>query len=394
MNFEQLSDVLRRTSDELVRRSVRAVNVNLTIRNWLFGYYIVEYEQNGEDRARYGSNLLKALSESINIRGLGETSLKICRQFYIAYPGITRIIADNINAVFLDDPVSTAPSILVPILKEKKRQTLSDESPAKRRAGHGKGQSISGDIAGEDFISHFRSLLTAASFHHFTELIKIEEPVKRRFYELIILKTTPSVRELRRQIETLTYERVNLSNDPVEAFNELISSIVPENSNQLVKSHYFFEFLNIHNPELIEESDLERALIGHLQEFMMELGNGFCFEARQKRILIGDEYFFIDLVFYHRVLKCHVLIELKTEWVKHEHIGQMKVYLQHYKRCMMARDDNPPVGILLVTGKNRTLVEYAVADADREIFVSKYQLQLPDKKALERFIRDELRKRR
>jgi len=206
-----------------------------------------------------------------------------------------------------------------------------------------------------------------------------------------VLKTTLSVKELKRQIESLTYERFGLSTDYTTALKQIEQKITPETTVDLVKSHYFFEFLKIKQPNLIEESDLEQALINHLQEFIIELGNGFCFEARQKRVLIGDEYFFVDLVFYHRLLKCHVLIELKTEKAKHEHIGQLKVYLQHYKKTVMAADVNPPVGILLVTDKNTTLVEYAVAEADKELFVSKYQLQLPDKKELENFIQNELK---
>jgi RecB family endonuclease NucS len=160
----------------------------------------------------------------------------------------------------------------------------------------------------------------------------------------------------------------------------------------LVKSHYFFDFLNINQSNFIEEKELEQALINHLQEFILELGNGFCFEARQKRILIDDEYYFIDLVFYNRILKCHVLIELKTEYAKHEHIGQLKVYLEHYKRKEMTKDDNPPVGILLVTDKKKTLIEYAIADSDKEMFVSKYKLKLPNKNELETFINNELKK--
>jgi RecB family endonuclease NucS len=150
--------------------------------------------------------------------------------------------------------------------------------------------------------------------------------------------------------------------------------------------------LNLKHPELVEESDLENALINQLQEFIMELGNGFCFESRQKRILIGDEYFFIDLVFYHRILKCHVLIELKTEKVNHEHIGQLKTYINYYKKNYTLPNDNPPVGILLVTTQNKTLVEYAIADSDKDIFVSQYLLQLPDKEQLVTFINEELKK--
>ncbi|OYT11663.1 MAG: hypothetical protein B6I18_03360 [Bacteroidetes bacterium 4572_112] len=206
-----------------------------------------------------------------------------------------------------------------------------------------------------------------------------------------MIKTQPSVEELKRQINSLAYERLGLSKDKDIAFEQLTKKIEPATSTDLVKSHYFFEFLGINKPNLIEESDLEQALISNLKEFILELGNGFCLEARQKRIMIGDEYFWIDLVFYHRILKCHVIIELKTNKAKHEHIGQLKSYIQHYKRNVMQETDNPPVGILLVTDKNDTLVEYAIADDDKELFVSKYALQLPKKDELKMFIVNELK---
>lgn len=361
MNFKQLSEVLKRTSEELVQRSVKAVNVNLTLRNWLFGYYIVEYEQNGEDRAKYGKQILANLASEIKIKGLTAPELSRCRQFYLLYPEIFGTLSQKFKGLL--------PVEILGTLSQESKSAPSEYKP-----------------------DHFEKLVNTIPYSHFIELIKIDDSIKRSFYELLILKTVPSVRELRRQIETLSYERLGLSADKATSLEKIVNKIEPQNGGDLIKSHYIFEFLNINNPELIEESEIESGLISHLQEFIIELGNGFCFEARQKRILIGDEYFFIDLVFYHRILKCHVLIELKTEFVKHEHIGQLKVYLQHYKRTMMASDDNPPVGILLVTGKNKTLVEYAIADADKELFVSKYKLQLPDKKELERFIRDEFKK--
>lgn len=243
-------------------------------------------------------------------------------------------------------------------------------------------------------LEHVSNIFQSVSYTHLTELIKIDDPTKRHFYELLILKTQPTVKELKRQIDTLTYERVGLSENHKGSFDEVMRKIKPQQTIDLVKSHYFFEFLNIGQPHLIEESELEQALIEHLQQFIIELGNGFCFEARQKRILVGDEYYFIDLVFYHRILKCHVLVELKTETAKHEHIGQLKSYLNYYKKNIQEGNDNPPVGILLVTSQNKTLVEYAIADSDLDIFVSKYQLQLPDKAKLEAFINNELRNKK
>lgn len=241
-------------------------------------------------------------------------------------------------------------------------------------------------------IGYIKEIFRTISYTHFTELIKIEDEIKRQFYELLVLKTQVSVIELKRQIATLTYERLGFSENKEKAFEVVKNKITPQNREDLVKSHYFFEFLNISQPHLIEETELEQALIEHLQMFMLELRIGFCFEARQKRILIGDEYYFIDLVFYHRILKCHVLIELKTEKAKHEHIGQLKTYLNYYKKKFQDSNDNPPVGILLVTDQNKALVEYAIADTDKDIFVSKYILQLPNKEKLESFVTNELKK--
>jgi len=177
----------------------------------------------------------------------------------------------------------------------------------------------------------------------------------------------------------------------------LLSQIVQDNSevgNMLatIKSPFAFEFLGLKAKEVVYESDLEQALIEHLEEFLIELGYGFCFEARQKRIIIGDEYYFCDLVFYHRILKCHVLCELKVGAFSHEHIGQLKTYVNYYRKELMQPDDNPPVGILLVTNKNNALVEFATADNDKDIFVSKYLLELPTKEQLIRFINEEAAK--
>nr|WP_293925913.1 PDDEXK nuclease domain-containing protein [Sphingobacterium sp. UBA6320] len=149
-----------------------------------------------------------------------------------------------------------------------------------------------------------------------------------------------------------------------------------------MKSPFTFEFLGISPKDVVYENDLEKALLDHLETFLLEMGHGFCFESKQKRILIGGEYFFIDLVFYHRILKCHVLVELKVDEAKHEHIGQLKTYVNYYKKEIMQKDDNPPVGILLVTNQNKALVEYAIADSDQQLFVSKYLLELPSEKEL------------
>jgi predicted nuclease of restriction endonuclease-like (RecB) superfamily len=378
MNFDKLVASIQSASSHLQQDAVKAINIRLTFRNWLVGFYIVEYEQNGEDRAQYGQQLLATLAREINIKGLGETNLKLCRQFYLVYPEIHHLLSGDNNFLI---PYSIS-------------QTLSDKLQFAVNDSHTKSQTAS-DESGSNFSEkrdYLLQLLASGSFSHFIELIKIDDDTKRKFFELLVIKTTPTVRELQRQINTLTFERFGLSQNKESVFGQIRQKITPQESADLIKSHYFFEFLNLNQPTLIEESDLEQALINQLHEFILELGYGFCFEARQKRILIGDEYYFIDLVFYHRILKCHVLIELKTEKVNHEHIGQLKTYLNFYKKNICQPADNPPVGILLVTKQNKTLVEYAVADSDQDIFVSEYLLQLPDKEQLAAFINRELRK--
>jgi predicted nuclease of restriction endonuclease-like (RecB) superfamily len=200
------------------------------------------------------------------------------------------------------------------------------------------------------------------------------------------------VRELKRQINSLYFERSGMSAKP-EWLSELTQQKAETaNPTDIVKSLYAFEFLGLKTKDALEESDLETALLDHLQDFMMEMGHGFCLEARQKKMLIGDEYFFIDLVFYHRILKCHVLVELKVEDFNHHNIGQLNTYVNYYKAKEMQTDDNPTVGILLVTNKNNALVEFATAGIDNHLFVSKYLLELPKKEQLEAFINNELLK--
>jgi predicted nuclease of restriction endonuclease-like (RecB) superfamily len=361
MNFNTLVSSIRQTQHYLQQAAAKAVNQNLSLRNWLIGMYIVEYEQNGDDRAEYGTRLLQKLARVVDAKGLTAPELSRCRQFYLTYPQIFVTLSQKFTH----------------LLPENILATLSQKSQAQHTAQN---------------TEYFQKLINNTPYSHFAELIKIDDPNKRSFYEMLILKTTPGVRTLRRLISTLTYERTALAGSKDLAFEQVQRLIVPETPFQMAKSHYFLEFLNINHPGLIEESEFEQALLDHLQDFMIELGYGFCFEARQKRILIGDEYFFVDLVFYHRILKCHVLIELKVDEFRHADASQLNTYLNYYKAELMQPDDNPPVGILLVTDTNNALVKYAIAGMDNSLFVSKYLVQLPSKEQLEAFIINELQK--
>lgn len=199
------------------------------------------------------------------------------------------------------------------------------------------------------------------------------------------------MRELRRQINSLFFERTGLSRTPEKLVRLVQASAEKIDVSEIIKSPFTFEFLGISAKDVAIESDLEQAIMDNIQNFLLEMGNGFCFEARQKKILIGDEYFFIDLVFYHRILHCHVLVEIKAGKFSYEYIGQLNAYLEHYKRYEMHEGDNLPVGILLITSKNDTLVEYATGTLDNQLFVSRYLLELPQKEILKEIIEREIR---
>jgi predicted nuclease of restriction endonuclease-like (RecB) superfamily len=229
------------------------------------------------------------------------------------------------------------------------------------------------------------TIVSRLSFSHIAELIAIDDVTKRSFYEVECIRGNWSVRELKRQIGSVYFERSGLSLD-----KKKLAAMAQQGAESQtilpIRDPYVFEFLGLKPAEVMSESDLEAQLTEKLQAFLLELGHGFCFEARQKRILIGDEHFFVDLVFYHRILKCHVLVELKLEKFSHENLGQLNTYVNWYRRHMMTEGDNPPVGILLCTDKNHALVEYALAGMDNQWFVSKYQLELPKKEEMERII--------
>ena len=370
MNFEQLATIITDTHQQLQQSAVKAVNQRLTVRNWLIGFYIVEFEQNGEDRATYGEQLLKNLEQRINQKALSVTLFQWSRKFYLLYPRFNLLIKHSFMLI------CETPSHKLIVNEEKQiYETLSHKL-----------QNIENEDNDENIPAE--KLLSSISFSHFIELMKIDNPVKRLYYEMLTIQTGLSVRELKRQIDALSYERIGLSGDMEHALTTIQQKIHPQTVTDTVKDDYFFEFLNIPQQRvlLLKESEIETLLLDHLRDFIIELGNGFCFEARQKRILIGDEYFFIDMVFYHRILKAHILLEVKISPFDHAHVSQLYSYLNYYKAEVMEPDDNPPIGILLVTNKNDALVQYATAGMDEQIFVSKYKLQLPTEQQLKDLI--------
>jgi predicted nuclease of restriction endonuclease-like (RecB) superfamily len=370
-NFSSLVSAIRKTHEYMAAQAGRAVNISLTLRNWTIGCYIREFEQNGLDRAEYGNQVLELLAKELQVsldRCYSARYLRLCRQLYTTYPQIRKSLISRFG------------------LPGKRKSAIS-ELPALPTGDH---SDIVGTLSPQLLVLGDK-LVGCLSFTHFVELIKLDDPLKRTFYEIECIRGNWSVRELKRQIGSLYYERSGLSENK-EKLAELVQSGTEKNEPKLaVRDPYIFEFLRIKSREVMRESDLEDQLLNKLQDFLMELGYGFCFEARRKRILIGDTHGFVDLVFYHRILKCHVLLELKVESFNHENLGQLNTYVSWYRKNMMADGDNPPVGILLCTQKDHALVEYALAGMDNHLFVSKYQLELPRKEEIQKFLEEKMR---
>ena len=373
-SFDELTKIIRDTHDAAQTTAVKAINRMQTMRNWLYGYYIIEFEQHGKDRAEYGTQLLKRLEERVNRKGLTETLFKNSRKFYRLYPQMV----ENIIGVI-------SPTVSDKLLESKDASGLCDTQMTENEHVE-KSPTVS-----DGFRTTGQMIISRLSFSHIVEIMTVDDPLARYFYEQECIKCTWSVRELRRQISTNLYVRTGISSNPEKMLS--LPSLQGHDNNELqIRQPFTFEFLGLKANEVVDEKDIENALIDHLQDFLLELGKGFCFESRQKRIIIDDEYYYPDLVFYNRILHCGVIIELKDEEFSHQNLGQLNAYVSHYKEHEMRPGDNPPIGILLCTRKGKKMVEYALAGMDNQLFVSTYMLQLPDKKTLEDFLLKQLEK--
>lgn len=373
-SFDELTKIIRDTHDAAQTTAVKAINRMQTMRNWLYGYYIIEFEQHGKDRAEYGTQLLKRLEERVNRKGLTETLFKNSRKFYRLYPQMV----ENLIGVI-------SPTVSDKLLESKDASGLCDTQMTENEHVE-KSPTVS-----DGFRTTGQMIISRLSFSHIVEIMTVDDPLARYFYEQECIKCTWSVRELRRQISTNLYVRTGISSNPEKMLS--LPSLQGHDNNELqIRQPFTFEFLGLKANEVVDEKDIENALIDHLQDFLLELGKGFCFESRQKRIIIDDEYYYPDLVFYNRILHCGVIIELKDEEFSHQNLGQLNAYVSHYKEHEMQPGDNPPIGILLCTRKGKKMVEYALAGMDNQLFVSTYMLQLPDKKTLEDFLLKQLEK--
>jgi predicted nuclease of restriction endonuclease-like (RecB) superfamily len=385
-DFESLVGRIQSASEALQQDARAVINRNVTCRAWVTGYYIVEYEQNGKDRAKYGEQLLPNLSKRLGEKSFGISSLKNYRKFYLLYPELNATIAGYITDKFADSEqiVSTL------LLPQKSQSVIGQFGLQKSQTPSGQ-LDVSQDgfamsLSNGDVIANPNSLFNRLSFSHIILLLQLDDKLQRAFYAIEAMRGPWSVRELKRQIDTNYYARSGWSRKPELLARKLKGTLGKPSFREDIKSPYFFEFLGLTSKDIIEEDDLETAIISHLKNFIMELGMGFCLEDEQKRLLIDDRYYKADLVFYHRILKCHCIIELKAHRLEYSDMAQLNMYMEYYHKHYMQPDDNPPVGLLLCTEYGKEMVEYLTPFTDPHLFVAKYELQLPSKERIKEFL--------
>lgn len=377
VNFNNLVQQIEYTDHALQNNARLVINRHVTAKAWLTGYYIVEYEQHGSDRAQYGERLLQNLSEKLkNKKTFSYRSLKLYKQFYLAYRPLVDQIEIFAHSLLQNRQTMSAQLLSTDIDNITIRQTVS-------------AQLMKHQISENNISTNPELLFNKLSFSHLSLLLPIKDPFKRAFYETMAIKGTWSVRELQRQIDTNYYERSGWSKRPEELARMVQNNAEMATLAMDIKSPFVFEFLGLRAKDVVEESDLESALIDNLQEFILELGMGFCFEERQKKLLIDDRYYKADLVFYHRILKRHVIIELKAHRLDYANVAQLNMYLAYYRKNIMLTDDNEPIGILLCSEVGQEMAEYTMMGADANMFLSKYQLELPSTERITEFLRKE-----
>ncbi|MBU1718410.1 MAG: DUF1016 family protein, partial [Bacteroidetes bacterium] len=342
-----------------------AINVNQLYTYFQIGKIIVRVEQDGEERAAYGKKVLIGLSEKLTNsfgKGFRVRNLELMRKFYMIYSK-----SHTLSAIFENAPIgiSTAKytksnEVNVPA---EKSQTMS----AKSKTGY----------SGQNY-----ERLPLLSWSQYVFLMQIGNIAERSFYEIESLEQRWSYRELKRQFNSALYERLAASRNKEKVRQLSSQGLVVEKAQDILKDPLVLEFLQIRELPEYTETELEKAIIDKLQEFMMELGKGFLFEARQKRISIDDKHHHIDLTFYNRLLKCFVLIDLKIGELTHQDLGQMQMYVNYYDRFIKNKEEEPTIGIVLCKKKHDALVEITLPLDNKQIFAAKYQLYLPDKDQL------------
>jgi len=354
--FQQVVELLQNARQQVLR----TVNSTMTITYFEIGRIIVEEEQNGKDRAEYGKQLLKGLSQQLTKefgKGFSVRNLEQIRQFYMVYSK-----SETLSRIFEIQKTQTVSAEF----KSQKTQTVTAES---------------NKLDFQTLSSFFR-----LTFSHYVFLMRIDDEKERQFYKIESEKNNWSLRELKRQYDTALYTRLALSRDKEEILKLSEKGQIIEKPKDIIKDPYILEFLGLPELHQYSESQLEEEIISKLEHFLLELGHGFTFVARQERITFDDKHFRIDLVFYNRILRCFVLIDLKIGELKHQDLGQMQMYVNYYDREMRLEDESKTIGIVLCQTKSEAVVKYTLPENNEQIFASKYKTVLPSVEALKELL--------
>ena len=347
--FERVSIVIENTRQMIAS----TINTGEVYAKYEIGRHIVESEQNGEQRAQYGKHILKDLSEKLTATygaGWSYSNLRQIRQFYIIYSNLTNTVCQVKND----------------------NRYLSNS--VKQTTKYNNDTNIG--------LNNLDRPKFSLSWSHYLILMRIENPDERSFYEIECNRQMWSVRQLSRQVNSSLYERLALSRDKDSVMRLAQDGLIVEKPSDIIKNPITLEFLGLKPDAIYTESKLENAIIGKMQHFLLELGKGFLFEARQKRFTFDEQHFYVDLVFYNRLLQCYVLIDLKTDRLSHQDLGQMQMYVNYYDRYMKQEFEKPTIGILLCKEKSDALVQLTLPE-EANIYATQYSLYLPDKTLLQ-----------
>lgn len=364
MNFNDLVELVERTDTALRQQAARSIDRALVVRNWLLGRHIIEYEQRGLDRAQYGEHLIQRLAEVLSARrqrGFSSRSLQLYKQFYLTYRGILQTPSADLQLV------DVQPTAIV--------QTPSAQ------LGQSPGWNDKAVLNG-------LAARLCLSWSHYAFLVQIADERERGFYEIEAAQENWALAELKRQFNAGLYERLALSRDKAAVQELGRKGQILAKPADAVKDPYILEFLGLQERPAYSESELEQAIIDKLEHFLLELGKGFLFHSRQFRLTFNEKHFWVDLVFYNRLLHCFVLLDLKIGDLLHQDLGQMQMYVNYFDREVKAADENPTIGILLCKTKDDALVEMTLPADNATIFASRYQLYLPSKEQLKAQLRE------
>jgi predicted nuclease of restriction endonuclease-like (RecB) superfamily len=359
----QLYDRVRGIIESARAGAARSVDTAQVVSNWLIGREIVEEEQGGEKRAAYGRRIIERLSERLMAeygRGYSVQNLQYIRRFSISFPELLGVkpIPQPLVGEFSVPPQKEIDAIGPPVVAESWRPGL---------------------------------LSTKLCWRHYLALLRVDGREKRDFYEIEAVKNNWAGRELERQINSLLYERLARSKDKAGLMELATKGQEIAKPGDVFKDPLVLDFLCVPMTPKLTESDLEEALIANMQKFLLELGRGFAFVSRQERLAVDGDLFFVDLVFYHAVLKCYALVELKVGKLTHHHIGQMLFYVNYFDRERRSEGDGPTLGLILCTDKNDAVVQYTLGEANKAIFASRYKLYLPSEAELREEVQREVR---